>query len=295
MFATFPIAGKIVLRAIPSTGLVGIRVVGAAFAFVLVQFAARRPWKAWKVNRRDWPLLVLCSLLGLVLNQLLYVKGLSLTTAINTIVLATTIPLSALLVSILLHHDRATTPRILGMLIAAAGVLYLIDPSRADFSRGSRLGDILIVANSLCYGAYVAVSKNLVARYNPLSIITWFFIVASLFAAPIGAVRLAQVPLSEVGRSVWLAVLYVVLVPTVGAYYLNAWALARVPPSTVAVYVYLQPLIVFALAPLLLGEKPSIRALVASLLIFAGVAVVTRRSRTRAIEEIAEHPEALGH
>jgi drug/metabolite transporter (DMT)-like permease len=292
MFATFPIAGKVALRAIPSTGLVAFRVAGAALALVLVQLVVRRPWK---INRRDWALLVLCSLLGLVLNQLLYVKGLSLTTAINTIVLATTIPLSALLVSILLHHDRATPRRIIGMLIAAAGVLYLIDPSRADFSRGTRLGDLLIVANSLCYGAYVSVSKNLVSRYNPLSIITWLFIVACLIAAPIGAVRLTQVRLSDVEVSAWLAVLYIVLVPTVGAYYLNAWALARVPPSTVAVYVYLQPLIVFALAPLFLGERLSIRTLVASLVIFAGVAVVTRRSRSRAIQEVSEHPEALGH
>ena len=51
------------------------------------------------------------------------------------------------------------------------------------------------------------------------------------------------------------------------AYYLNAWALARVPPSTVAVYVYLQPLIAFALAPLLLDETLSWRAVIASGLI----------------------------
>jgi drug/metabolite transporter (DMT)-like permease len=37
-------------------------------------------------------------------------------------------------------------------------------------------------------------------------------------------------------------------VPTVGAYYINAWALMRVPPSVVAVYIYLQPLLAFGLA-----------------------------------------------
>ena len=88
---------------------------------------------------------------------------------------------------------------------------------------------------------------------------------------------------------------YIVLVPTVGAYYLNAWALGRVAPSTVAVYIYLQPLIAFSLAPLLLGEKLSWRTLVAALLIFAGVLVVTRRGRSRAIQEVSERPEAFGH
>jgi drug/metabolite transporter (DMT)-like permease len=95
----------------------------------------------------------------------------------------------------------------------------------------------------------------------------------------------------------WGSVLYIIFVPTVGAYYLNAWALMRVAPSTVAVYIYLQPLIAFALAPLVLGanEQANRRTLVAALLIFAGVAVVTWGARSRAVEEVSERPEALGH
>jgi drug/metabolite transporter (DMT)-like permease len=76
---------------------------------------------------------------------------------------------------------------------------------------------------------------------------------------------------------VWLAVLYIIVFPTAGAYFLNGWALARVSPSTVAVYIYLQPLIAFAAAPFVLGESLSYHTVIASLLIFAGVLVVTRR------------------
>jgi len=35
--------------------------------------------------------------------------------------------------------------------------------------------------------------------------------------------------------------------------------------------------------------------IIAALLVFAGVAIVTRRGRSRAIEEVSEHPEAFGH
>jgi len=106
---------------------------------------------------------------------------------------------------------------------------------------------------------------------------------------------LSRVSLAGITGSVWLTILFIILVPTVGAYYLNAWALARVPPSTVAVYIYLQPLIAFVLAPLVLGESLSWRAAIASLFIFAGVLIVTRRERSRAVRELAEHPEAFGH
>lgn len=292
MFGTWPIVGKVALRAVPSVALVAFRVAGAALAFILIGALRGR---IGSIQKRDWPLLIASSLLGVVLNQWLFVKGLSLTSVINATLLGTLIPVFTLLVSIALGIDRASFRRLIGICLAAAGVLYLIGPERADFSATTRLGDLLLVTNSLCYGAYIAISKDLMKRYSALTVITWIFIVGSVATVPFGAISASHTPLADVRPVIWLAIAYIVLVPTVGAYYLNAWALGRVAPSTVAVYIYLQPLIAFSLAPLLLGEKLSWRTLVAALLIFAGVLVVTRRGRSRAIQEVSEHPEAFGH
>jgi drug/metabolite transporter (DMT)-like permease len=289
LFATWPIVGKIALRAMPALALVGLRVAGAALTLIIL---ARISGNLQTIKRADWSLLIVSSLLGLVLNQWLFVKGLSLTTAINSTLLSTTIPVSTLLVGVALGTDRMSLRRVLGIVLAAAGVLYLIGPGRAQFSSGTRAGDLLIVSNSLCYGAYIAVSKDLVKRYNALTVITWIFVVGCVATVPVGAISLARLALGSVSWEVWLAILYVILLPTAGAYYLNAWALARVPPSTVAVYIYLQPLIAFVLAPLILGEPLSSRAVIASLLIFAGVMVVTRRRRKPG-EELPAHLEAF--
>jgi drug/metabolite transporter (DMT)-like permease len=290
MFASWPVLGKIALRTLPSLSLVAFRVFGAALALSAVGVATR---KLGAIAKSDWALLVSCSLLGVVFNQWLFVKGLSLTTAVNATLLGTTIPVFTLLVSIILGNDTASWRRIVGILVAAAGVIYLIGPERAEFSHGA--GDLLIISNSLFYGTYIAISKRLVDRYNALTVITWIFIIGSLPTLPIGVMSLAKVSLKDVPAMVWLSVVYIVLVATVVCYYLNSWALTRVPPSTVAVYIYLQPLIAFILAPLLLGEKVSPRVLIAAVLVFVGVAIVTRRSRSRAIEEVSEHPEAFGH
>ena len=292
MFATWPIVGKIALRAVPSVALVAFRVAGAALAFILIGALRGR---VGRIQKRDWPLLVASSLLGVVLNQWLFVKGLSLTTVINATLLGTTIPIFTLLVSIALRTDRASLRRTFGILLSAGGVVYLIGPGSAGFSSATRLGDLLIVTNSLCYGTYIAISKDLMTRYSALTVITWIFIVGTIATVPVGAISVSHLPLAEVSATVWLAIAYIIVVPTVGAYYLNAWALGRVPPSTVAVYIYLQPLIAFALAPLLLGEKLNWRIIVAALLIFTGVLVVTRRGRSRAIRDVSEHPEAFGH
>ncbi len=291
MFATWPVFGKIVLRTIPSVALVGMRVFGAAVALTALGLVSRR---LERIARSDWLLLVLSSLLGVVLNQWLFVKGLSITTAVNATLLGTTIPVFTLLVSFLLGKDRPSVRCILGMLLAGVGVVYLIGPERASFSQSSAAGDLLIVVNSLCYGTYIAISKRLVSRYNALTVITWIFIVGSVPTLPIAGLSLSQGPLASVPGSVWLAVAYIVLFATVVCYYLNSWALARVPPSTVAVYIYLQPLFTFVLAPLILGEKVGSRVIIASLLVFAGVAIATTRGRTKALEEVSEHPEAFG-
>jgi drug/metabolite transporter (DMT)-like permease len=292
MFGTWPIVGKVVLRVISNTGLVAIRVGGAAIALSLLQ---RKLGQLRRLPRKDLLWLILASLLGVVWNQLLYVKGLSLTTAINATLLSTTIPVCTLLISMLLGHDRLSARRLLGIALAASGVIYLVDPLRADFSGHTMLGNLLIVANSLSYGAYIALSKDLFKRYGALNVITWIFIIANVFTAPLGVFEARSIQLSAASPLILGAVLYTILVPTVAAYYLNAWALARIAPSTVASYIYLQPLIALGLAPLVLGERWNARTLVAGVLILGGVAIVTRRGRSEAVKEVVERPDALAH
>ena len=294
IFGTWPIVGKVALRALPSTGLVAFRVAGAADAFLLL---LRLTGRLTIPRRGDLARLALYSLLGVVLNQFLFVKGLALSTVANATLLGTAIPVFALLISTLLGYEKLSARTALGMLIAAAGVAYLVDPFSTDFSGDKTLGNILLVANTLAYGAYIAISQDVFRRYGALTAMAWVFAFGCVAAIPIGGYQLSKIPLQNLGWTLWLAIAYIILVPTVGAYYLNAWALERVAPSTVAVYIYLQPLIAFALAPLVLGadEQWGKRNLIAAILIFAGVAVVTVRTRSRVMEEVSEHPDALGH
>ena len=292
MFGTWPIVGKVALRSMSSTSLVALRLVGASVAFMLLQV---KLGQFRKIPRRDLAWLMLCSLLGVALNQLLFIKGLALTTVINATLLGTTIPVFTLVVSIAFGYDRISLRRTLGIVLAASGVIFLVNPLRADFSAQTNTGNLLIVANCLLYGAYIAISKDLFKRYGALNVITWMFCIGSLVILPVGAYAVSGDHLQRLPASVWLAVIYIILVPTLTAYYLNAWALTRVSPSTVATYIYLQPLIAFGLAPWFLGESFNSRIFIASLLIFAGVGVVTKRGRSRAVKEVAEHPDALAH
>ena len=292
MFGTWPLFGKIVLRTVSSTALVGARILGATSVFALLH---RKVREIFSLPKRTLGSLVLCSLLGVVLNQLIFVKGLSYTTVINATLITTTIPVFTLAISIILGHDRATWRHILGIALAAAGVVYLVDPFRATLSGQTTLGNILIVINSLSYGAYIPLSRDLVKKYGALNVTTWLFLIAAVITLPITFYSWSDLQIDRVPLNAWLSLVYIVLVPTVGAYFLNAWALMRVTPGIVAIYIYLQPLMAFGLAPIVLGESLNSRTIVACVLIFAGVAVVTIFTRSRAVEEVSEHPEAMAH
>ena len=292
LFGTWPIFGKIVLRSMSTTNLMLCRLIGAAIVLALIQ-RHLRPLRS--MPRRDLAWLTLCSIVGVVGNQFIYLKGLSLTTVINTTLLSTTIPAFTLLVSILLGHDHLSVRRVIGIALAASGVIYLINPFRADLSSHNMVGNLLVATSSLLYAIYIVISKDLFERYGALNVITWIFVVGSIITIPAGFYFFSSAQLQALPMTVWLTIVFIVLFPTVGAYYLNAWALTKVTPSTVAIYIYMQPLFAFGVAPILLGEKWTWRTVIAAALIFSGVAIVTRRGRSQAVREISEHPDALAH
>lgn len=276
MFGSAPVLGKFALEAFPSVAIVGFRVAGAALAFY---FLGRLRGSLALDKRIHYLYFALFSLFGVVVNQLLFFKGLSLTTAVNTSLLAVTIPIFTILISALIGNDTLSRRKIVGIILAACGVIYLVDPTKANFSGATTLGDILIILNSFSYAIYVAFSKKLISHYGALKSIAWLFIFGSVINVPVGWLSLQTIEISEVGYSAWAALIGIIIFPTILAYYWNTWALARVSPGVVAVYVYLQPLIGFSSAVIFLGERLTLRLIAAGVLICFGVYLVSVRKR----------------
>lgn len=281
MFGSAPILGKFALEAFPSFAIVGFRVLGGALAFVVLHSFTKGSLALEK--RSHYAYFALFALFGIVLNQLLFFTGLSLTTATNTSLLAVLIPVFAIVVSSFVGNDTLTWKKIVGIIIAALGVVYLLNPYEASFSSATTRGDILVLLNSLSYAVYLAISKKLITQYGSLKSITWLFLFGAIINVPVGAISLSTVDLPNVPTQAWLALAAVVIFPTILAYYWNTWALARVEPSVVAVYIYMQPIIGAFLAITILGEDWNPRIFVAMGLIFVGVFLVTKKKKRKRI------------
>jgi drug/metabolite transporter (DMT)-like permease len=271
-FATLPIAVKVALRDLSPPALALLRVAGAAALFwALHRATVGERVRGWG----DYGRLALYSLFGVIANQLLYITALTLTTATAVQTLVVTGPALTLLVAILLRQERATAARWTGIAVAGGGALLLVG---VGLHEGSALGNLLALLNVTAYSIYMVISRGLLTRYQALTVITWVFSFGLVGMIPWGL----GPALAEAGGmrpATWLALAWIVLVPTVGAYYLNLWALARAEASLVATFVYLQPILTAAMAVPLLGERPSARMIPAAALIFLGVAIALRGAR----------------
>jgi drug/metabolite transporter (DMT)-like permease len=273
-FGSLPVIGKVVLAAIPPVSLVGFRVGITALILVIVQTYRRR---LWLKDRSDYKRLAILSLFGITFNQLLFIGGLSLTKASNTSLLAVTIPIFTITIGAILGTERLRLVKALGIVLAAAGVIILIDPRKASFSSETTMGDLLIILNSLSFGIYVATSKEIITRNGAFRSMMWVFIFASIVCVPLGLFSLSSVDIAAVPMLVWWLILYIAIVATAVPYLLNAYAIAKVSASTVAVFIYLQPLIGFILAAIFLNEVFDLNFAVAAILVFAGVYLTTKR------------------
>jgi drug/metabolite transporter (DMT)-like permease len=274
-FALFPILGKVALAGIPPLPLAAIRVVSAG----VILEAVRRASRERELEPRDRKAVFLYALLGVSFNQMLFILGLSMTTAINTSLLTATIPVFTLAVAVLLGRERMAPAAAAGVLLATAGVLVLLDVTRFDFASRHLRGNLLILANSLSYSLYLVLSRPILSRYGARTIVSRIFVYGAgpiLLAALPSLARFSPAPVPALA---WACLAGIVAFSTVLPYLWNSWALARTTASRVAFYVFLQPLIAAVLAVTLLGESPSARTLAAAGLIFSGMAVTMWRRR----------------
>ncbi|HEX6557881.1 MAG TPA: DMT family transporter [Longimicrobiales bacterium] len=281
LFATLPIAAKLALREFSAPALTLLRCLAAAVLFFAIQ---RLTIRERIVTRGDYAHLALYSVLGVSLNQLLYILGLTMTTATAAQMLIAGGPAVTLLVAIVAGKEMPTPAKWLGIGLAGAGALVLVGVGAGG---GGMLGNILIIINMIAYSTYLVAARGILRKYHPLTVITWIFIFGVLGLLPFGLLPAVH-EFATTSLQARLALLWIILFPTVTAYYLNMWALTVVESSLVSTFVYLQPPMTALLAMPILGERPSVRMIPAAVLIFAGVAVAIWSGRRA---DHRPHPE----
>lgn len=290
LFGLFPVFGLVAFQAFSPSAVAAWRlIVGSS---VLVALAIRMHGRAAIPPRKELPRLILGSWLGVGVNQLLFLEGLSRSSAVHAGLLVTLIPVFTVLVAILARQERFSVQVALGILVAAAGkgVLFLYGHDESGAPPGQTLGNLMMVGNAFCYASYLVMMRPLAQRHPPVALLAWMY-VGSLVFLPYFMLRVPLIP-AEVSGPALRSLIYVLLAPTLLAYLLNTYALARVSASTTAVYIYLQPLISAAGGVLVLNETLEGHVFLAALLLFTGVGLVVLRPQPKPPSFTTTEPES---
>jgi len=273
-FASQAVEGKVAMADVAAGGggigplaLAMARMLGAAAFFVAF---TRSRGLLTKTTAHDKLVLAGLSVLGITLNQALFLVGLHRTSPTAAALLSVTIPVFTATLAVALRIERASTAMVGGLMLALVGVLWLTGIRAVD------RGAATVTVNALCYSTYLVLSRRSIQRLGALTVVTWLFVFGALSFMPLGMPALiASVP-QWTARS-YALVAYIVVVPTIVAYLCNAWALGRSTPSLVTIYVSVQPLLTALLSWLQLGQPLTLRLVVAGAFILAGVALVVTR------------------
>ncbi|HXH19874.1 MAG TPA: DMT family transporter [Chitinophagales bacterium] len=269
--ANYTIAKEVMPVHIKPYGFVLLRVLCAAVLFFIVHSL----WVKEKVQRKDFLRLFLCAFFGVALNQLLFLKGLDLTTPINASLMMITAPISVLLIAVFSRVEKFTFEKLTGVLLAAGGAAVVIYWGKHfTLNSNSFLGDIFVLINASSYAVFLVLAKPLMGKYNALTIVKWVFMFGLIFVIPAGWNEFREIHW-QMPFPAWLCVAYVVLGATFFAYLLNVSALNKVDPSLVGIYIYSQPVIASAIALAFGKDELTWVKVLASALIFSGVYLVS--------------------
>lgn len=288
LFAGHYVASKWLLQQIDASAWAALRVGGGAACLLLLDRG--------RVRSALWPprtLLAVAglSLLGVVLNQILFLEGLSRTAPSHSALINTSIPVTTLMFAALLGRERITARKAVAVVLSLSGVLVLLTGADDTGGQASVRGDLLCLANATAFSLFLALSPPVMRRLSPRSVTAATFALGTLGVGAYGWPELQRLDVTALGPQTWLVGLGIVLGPTVGAYILNNWALSRTHSSRVALYIYLQFVLAAPLSWWLLGGHPSWRLLPAALLVLAGLLTVSWRERRPLDEETAPRRE----
>ena len=248
-----------------------------AFA-ILLPFAWRDLVRHRALIVREWKRPTALALTGMtVFHSLIYV-GLSLSPAINALLLFATSPLFFVLLARPLTGDRITPGQGLGILASITGAVLVIARGDLAVLLGLRFapGDLWLLAGVMLWALYSVLLRRRPQALPPLALLGATVGIALVLLAPIYGLELWSGARVQVGRESLASLAYVALFPSVVAYVFWNRGVREVGPNAAGVTLQLMPVFGALLAVAFLGEHLAAYHWLGGTLVLAGILLAWR-------------------
>ena len=271
---TFTIAKDVMPKYVEPFGFITMRVGGSVVLFWLVSVFGPKE----KIAMGDFPRIIAAAFFGVALNMLSFFKGLIYTSPIMGAVLMVTTPMIVLVLSAFIIKERMKKRKIIGILLGLAGTITLILYGKSMVNApNATLGNLLVFTNAFSYGIYLVIVKKLMDKYNAFTFVKWIYTFGFIMVLPFGWNEFQAVQWAIIPMDILWKIGFVVVFSTFITYLFNLLSMRELNPTTIAVFVYLQPFFATIFAVGLGKDELSWIKLVSAILIFVGVYLVTQK------------------
>ena len=277
---TFTIAKDVMPKHVEAYGFIIMRVGGATILFWLSWLFSRNSTavRQEQIDPKDYPRIIAAAFFGVALNMLSFFKGLSLTSPISASVLMVCTPIIVLILSAIILKERMQKRMVFGIVLGLIGTAFLILYGKSSGNATNpTLGNFLVFINASSYGLYLVIIRKLMEKYNPFNFAKWIYLIGFVMVLPFGWGEFEVINWTSMPMDIYWKIGFVVVFSTFGTYMLNLLSMRELKPTTVAVFVYLQPFFATVFAISLGKDELTLVKIVSAILIFTGVYLVTQK------------------
>ena len=275
--ANFSAVQYIAKHGVPAFGLNVIRVGVSSFLFWLLILII--PQKI-SIRKKDVGRFLLCAITGVVINQLLFIKGLTLTLSTHASLLILVTPNFITFIAAWLGRESLNISKILGLVLGVAGsVILVLQKEPVGAGTNILLGNILVILNAISYAFYFVLVKPLMREYHPFEVIRWLFTLGFIFMLPIGWTEFHSIQWHALTVTDFIILGTIVFFATFLAYLFNLYGISILGASVTGAYIYTQPIFAGIIAVFVMGERMTLQKLLAAALIIGGVLLVNRKTK----------------
>lgn len=261
---------KIVLREFLPMSFNILRFISASVSLFMILFLLR---KKILIEKKDWKKIILLGIIGHTCYQLLFIYGISNTTASNASLIMASVPILTGLISSLSGYEKVRPIGWIGIFFSFFGIFLIMRANPADFNFASAhfKGNVLIFLSAMSWAIYTVIAKPMLKKYSPLKLTAVTMGIGTILLIPFSINELKHQNWQNISNAAWMGLIYSSLMAIALGYVIWYKGVEKAGTTRTAIYSNLTPVLAAFFAWQILSEVLTIYHLIGAGIIFTGI------------------------
>lgn len=247
-------------------------------------------WKKMKISLKNLPELITLGIFSNILAHWLLYAGLDRTSALETSLLTTLIPIFISVAGAIFLKEIITKREKAGTLLAFLGsIIIVLEPlwfNSQKLSFSHTLGNLMVLGYNISWTVAALWMKKVAEKYHPFSLVYSFFVVSLIGFLPLALLENPQLFTQNYLNlpNAFLASFYMGTLGSLGAFYLYQYGQKLIEASEASLFTYLTTIFSVLLAIFWLGEKLTLPFIIGGMIVIIGLVIAESRRKKRVIK-----------